>query len=218
MPQTRSQIAAASSENEAQALDSRGPESAEAATASQPVTQASNEMTETSIALRSIVEQLVNKVADISIQLSNLTGTQRNANSTTSTQARQEDWLYDQGERSNTQPQSRPQLQSILPAEPQPTLVRSHGTSTMTDHELGDKMNEIAAALEVRDCEIQKKNPNHSGLLRMVTGKPDPSQTDLEVPRPTSSTSFRLSKAAPTCCCQHAALTNCTSTRLTQEV
>ena len=31
--------------------------------------------------------------------------------------------------------------------------------------------------------------------LRMVTGKPDPSQTDLEVPRPTSSTSFRLSKA-----------------------
>ena len=63
-----------------------------------------------------------------------------------------------------------------------------------------------------------KKNPNHSGSLRMVTGKPDPSQTDLEVPRPTSSTSFRLSKAAPTCCCQHAASTNCTSTRLTQEV
>ena len=53
--------------------------------------------------------------------------------------------------------------------------------------------------------------------LRMVTGKPDPSQTDLEVPRPTSSTSFRLSKEAPTCCCQHAAWTNCTSTRLTQE-
>ena len=64
----------------------------------------------------------------------------------------------------------------------------------------------------------KKKNPNHSGLLRMVTGKPDPSQTDLEVPRPTSSTSFRLSKAATTCSCQHAASTNCTSTRLTQEV
>ena len=54
--------------------------------------------------------------------------------------------------------------------------------------------------------------------LRMVTGEPDPSQTDLEVPRPTSSTSFRLSKAAPTCCCQHASSTNCTSTRLIQEV
>ena len=47
----------------------------------------------------------------------------------------------------------------------------------------------------------QKKYPNQSGLLRMVTGKPDPSQTDLEVPRPTSSTSFRFSKAAPKCCC-----------------
>ena len=52
----------------------------------------------------------------------------------------------------------------------------------------------------------------------MVTGKTDPSQTDLEVPRPMSSTSFRFSKAAPKCCCQHAASTNCTSTRLTQEV
>ena len=37
-----------------------------------------------------------------------------------------------------------------------------------------------------------KKNPNHSRLFQMLTGKPDPSQTDLEVPRPTSSTSFPL--------------------------
>ena len=64
----------------------------------------------------------------------------------------------------------------------------------------------------------KKNHQNHSGLLRMVTGKPDPSQTDLEVPRPTSSTSFRFSKPATTCCCQQAASTNCTSTRLTQEV
>ena len=44
---------------------------------------------------------------------------------------------------------------------------------------------------------IITEDDNHSGLLRMVARKPDPSQTDLEVPRPTSSTSFRLSKAAP---------------------
>ena len=40
----------------------------------------------------------------------------------------------------------------------------------------------------------KNNNPNHSGLLRMVTGKGDPSQIDLEVPRPTSSTNFPLAQ------------------------
>ena len=43
---------------------------------------------------------------------------------------------------------------------------------------------------------------NHSGLLRLVTGKPDTSQIDLEVWRPKSSTDVTVGCSAPVRLCR----------------
>ena len=80
-----------------------------------------------------------------------------------------------------------------------------------------DKTRNLPASLQResdQEC-LQVPHPTPNQSFRIAPDGPlasqTPSQKDLEVPRPTSSTSFRLSKTAPTCCCQHAALTNCTS-------